>query len=129
MCLRVYADIEGTGQHAHPRNLIRPITKTCQYNFDPLKPRFYTVKLGFTGVYIIFHISAQNIDCGYSLERPRQGGSNKYPQSMFCAEILKILEFLSENFPFLVVKFSIYLNRSVFVMHRSPLKELVRIIA
>ena len=24
--------------------------------------------------------------------------------------------FLSENFPFLVVKFSIYLNRSVFVM-------------
>ena len=30
-----------------------------------------------------FYISAQNIDCGYSLERPRQGGSNKYPQSMF----------------------------------------------
>ena len=30
-----------------------------------------------------FHISAQNIDCGYSLEPPLQGGSNKYPQSMF----------------------------------------------
>ena len=30
-----------------------------------------------------FHISAQNIDCGYSLEPPRQGGSNEYPQSMF----------------------------------------------
>ena len=29
-----------------------------------------------------FHISAQNIDCGYSLEPPRQGGSNEYPQSM-----------------------------------------------
>ena len=28
----------------------------------------------------------------------------------------KILEFLSENFQFLVVKFSIYLNRRVFVM-------------
>ena len=27
----------------------------------------------------IFHISAQNIDCGYSLEPPRQGGSNEYP--------------------------------------------------
>ena len=39
----------------------------------------------------IFLISAQNIDCGYSLEPPRQGGSNKYPQSMFCAEIRKIL--------------------------------------
>ena len=31
----------------------------------------------------IFHISAQNIDCGYSLEPPRRGGSNMYPQSMF----------------------------------------------
>ena len=31
----------------------------------------------------IFHISAQNIECGYSLEPPRRGGSNEYPQSMF----------------------------------------------
>ena len=31
----------------------------------------------------IFHISAQNIDCGYSLEPPWRGGSNEYPQSMF----------------------------------------------
>ena len=30
-----------------------------------------------------FHISAQNIDCGYSLEPPRRGGSNEYPQSTF----------------------------------------------
>ena len=30
----------------------------------------------------IFHISAQSIDCGYSLEPPRWGGSNEYPQSM-----------------------------------------------
>ena len=59
------------------------ITKTCLYNFDPLKPHFYIVKLGFTGVYIIFLISAQNIDCGYSLEPPHGGGSNEYPQSMF----------------------------------------------
>ena len=35
------------------------ITKTCLYNFVPLKPHFYTVKLGFTGVYIIFLIYAQ----------------------------------------------------------------------
>ena len=41
------------------------ITKTCLYNSDPLKPHFYIVKLGFAGVYIIFLISAQNIDCGY----------------------------------------------------------------
>ena len=31
----------------------------------------------------IFHISAQNIDCGYSLEPPHRGGSNEYPQSLF----------------------------------------------
>ena len=59
------------------------ITKTNLYNVDPLKPHFYIVKLGFTGVYIILLISAQNIDCGYSLEQPRRGGSNEYPQSMF----------------------------------------------
>ena len=34
----------------------------------------------------IFHILAQNIDCGYSLEPPRRGGSNEYPQSMFWAK-------------------------------------------
>ena len=28
---------------------------------------------------LYFHISAQNIDCGYSLEPPRRGGSNEYP--------------------------------------------------
>ena len=28
-------------------------------------------------------IFAQNIDCGYTLEPPRRGGSNEYPQSMF----------------------------------------------
>ena len=31
----------------------------------------------------IFYITAQNTDCGYSLEPPRRGGSNEYLQSMF----------------------------------------------
>ena len=31
----------------------------------------------------IFHISAQNIDCGYTLEPPHRGGSNEYSQSLF----------------------------------------------
>ena len=39
----------------------------------------------------IFQISAQNIYCGYSLEPPRRGCSNEYPQSMFLAEIRKIM--------------------------------------
>ena len=33
--------------------------------------------------YDIFHISAQNIDCVYSLEPPQRGRSTEYPQSMF----------------------------------------------
>ena len=61
----------------------RQITTTRVFYFDPLKTHFYIVKLGFTGVYIIFLISAQNIDCGYSLEPPRRGGSNEFPQSIF----------------------------------------------
>ena len=59
--LSQYCDHSALGAH---------ITKTCLYHFDPLKPHFYIVKLGFTGVYIIFLISAQNIDCGYTLEPP-----------------------------------------------------------
>ena len=39
----------------------------------------------------ILHMSAQNIDCGYSLEPPRPGDSNEYPQSMFGAEIRNIM--------------------------------------
>ena len=38
-----------------------------------------------------FHMSALNIDCAYLLEPPRRGGSNEYPQSMFRAEIRKLM--------------------------------------
>ena len=59
----------------------------------------------------------KNIDCGYSLEPPRRGGSNEYPQSMFLRRHLKKYQsFLSEYFQFLEEKFSRYLNRHVFVM-------------
>ena len=34
-------------------------------------------------IFDIFLSFAQNIDCGYTLELPRRGGSNEYPQSMF----------------------------------------------
>ena len=54
------------------------ITKTC------LCTRMQKISLSKTiKTSDIFHISAQNIDCGYSLEPPRRGGSNEYPQSMF----------------------------------------------
>ena len=59
------------------------ITKTFLYNTDPLKPPVYIVQLGLTMVYIIFLIFAQKHRLWYSLEPPRRGGSNEYPQSMF----------------------------------------------
>ena len=59
------------------------IMKTCPCKVYPLKPHFYIVKLGFAGVYLFFLFLLQNIDSGYSLEPPRRGGSNVYPQSMF----------------------------------------------
>ena len=79
------------------RNLI---TKTCLYNFDPLQPHFYIVKLGFAGVYIIFLISAQKHRLWYSLEPPHRGGSNEYHNLCFEQNYEKYQNFLSENFHF-----------------------------
>ena len=62
---------------------VKHITKTRLYNFDPLKPHFYIVKLGFTGYTLFFLFLLKDIDSGYSLEPPLRGGSNEYPQSMF----------------------------------------------
>ena len=56
------------------------IMKTRLYNFDPFKPHFYIVKLRFTGVYIIFLISAQKHKL---LEPARRGGSNEYHNLWF----------------------------------------------
>ena len=47
-------------------------------NFLTLKIKILQLKK-----FDIFLIFAQNIDCGYTLEPPRPGGSNEYPQSMF----------------------------------------------
>ena len=69
------------------------IKKTYLYNLDPLKPHFYIVKLGLQGYTLFLLFLLKNIDCGYSLEPPRWGGSNEYTQSMFWAEIWKISEF------------------------------------
>ena len=98
--------------HLYAFNKCHNITKTRLYSFDSLGPHFYTVKLGFTGVYIIFIIFARK----HRLWVLVRTGSNEYPQSMFWAKIWKISEFLSENCHFLVVKCSVYLNRLVFEM-------------
>ena len=44
--------------------------------------KFHHQNLSSDKNYDIFHISAQNIDCGYLLEPPRRGRSNEYPQSI-----------------------------------------------
>ena len=99
------------------KDVTKHITETYLYNFDPLKPYLYIVKLGFTGVdFIFFLFLLKNIYCGYSLEPPRQGGSNEYQQSLFLSRNMKkkIRIFSYENFQFLVVKLSIFLKRHAF---------------
>ena len=41
-------------------------------------------------ILVVFIFLLINIDCGYSLEPPRRGGSNEYPQSMFVSRNKKI---------------------------------------
>ena len=49
------------------------------------------------------------MDCGYLLEPPHRGGSNEYQQSMFWAELWKLLEFYIWKFSFFAGKiFSIF---------------------
>ena len=59
------------------------ITKICLYNFDPHKPHFYIVKLGFTGVYIIFFISAQKHRLWVLVRTASPRRFLRVPQSMF----------------------------------------------
>ena len=58
------------------------ITKTRLFkyteNFLPPKNENFQIKNSD-----IFHSSAQNIDCGYSLEPPHRGGSNEYHNLCF----------------------------------------------
>ena len=60
------------------KNQNQHITKTCLFKYiENLTSKNWK----FSDK--IFGIFAQIIDCGYSLEPPRRGGSNEYPQSMF----------------------------------------------
>ena len=52
----------------------------------------------------IFHISSQNIDCGYSLELPHWGSANEYPQSMLLSRNKKNKVYLC-NIYYIKVRF------------------------
>ena len=56
----------------------------------------------------MFYITAQNIDCGYSLEPPRRGGSNEYPQSMFLNKNKKNNIMYTRLNPVLLYKCGVY---------------------
>ena len=62
--------------------IVSVITKTCLFKYTE-KLITENFKIFRQKNQIFFHISAQNIACRYSLEPPRRGGSNEYPQSMF----------------------------------------------
>ena len=85
--IAVYTDLQTTSLYMKRLNKTESpifvlITKTCLFryteNFTNKKWKFSDKKIWY-----IFQISAQNIDYGYSLEPPRRGGSNEYPQSMY----------------------------------------------
>ena len=86
-------NINPPSPHPPPSTHTKTSRKHAYIILTPIKPHFYIVKLGFTGVYIIFLISAQKKIVG------------------------TYQNFSSENFHFLVVKISVYLNRCVFIMN------------
>ena len=66
----------------------------------PLKPILYS-KIGvYRGIHYFSYFCSKH-RFGYSLEPPRRGGSNEYPQSMFWADIWKnIRDFYLKIFSF-----------------------------
>ena len=63
---------------------IKHITKSspCNMQIFFLVVKIENFQYNFFDI-ILFLFFAQNIDCGHTLEPPRRGGSNEYPQSIF----------------------------------------------
>ena len=60
---------------------IFPLRKhACSNILEILPPKNENVQIKNSDT---LNFSARNIDCEYSLEPPRRGGYNEYPQSMF----------------------------------------------
>ena len=89
-------------------------TRLFEY-IENLPPKNENFQMKISGS---FHISAQNIYCGYWLEQQRRGGSNECSQSMFWAEIRKLM-YTPINPSFTVQKWGLRgskLYRRIFVM-------------
>ena len=101
MDMKSVSGVMGPGQSCFfKKSLSCPITKTCLYNFDPLKPHFCIVKLGFTGVYIIFLISAQKHRLWVLVGTGSARRFQRVPTIYVLSRNKKKSEFLSENFHF-----------------------------
>ena len=105
-------------QHVSSGNgVVYPLRKTCLSNIlNTLPPKNEKFQMKNSDM---FHISAQNIDCEYSLEPPRRGGSNEYHNLCFWAEIRKIM-YTPVNPSFTIWKWGwrgSKLYRFVFVMY------------
>ena len=95
---------------------LRKLAYSNILNISPPKTESFQIKNSD-----IFHIFSQNIDCGYSLEPPRRGGSNEYPQSMLFSKIIKIM-YTPVNPSFTISKWGLRgskLYRRVFVMRKQ----------
>ena len=77
-----------------PRNVTPDLGLHCL----PLIKHYYTYLQIKGDIHIIFFLFLdKNICCGYSLEAPRGGASNEYPQHMCFWEIRKISAFFSDE--------------------------------
>ena len=85
--LREYAGWSESSLGAYVRKYHNENTPIQIYwNFHHQKNEIFQIKNSD-----ILNISVKNIDCWYSLEPSRRGGSNEYRQYMFWAEIRKII--------------------------------------
>ena len=96
-------DYLGLGQASSPGPDPEPLRIDAYPNILKISPpktgRFQTKSTD------IFHISVQNIDCGYSLEPPHRGGSNEYLQSMFLSRKMENNVYCKPQFYYLKVGF------------------------
>ena len=96
---------KSTFSHVATQVMRTPIMKTRLFKYiENFTPENWKKKSDKN--WCFFHISALNIGCGYSLELPRPGDYNEYPQSMFWVEIRKIM-FTHVNPSFTIYKWGL----------------------
>ena len=91
------------------------ITKTYLYNFDPLKPHFYVLKLGFTGYTLFFSFLLKDIDCGYSLEPPRR--------AVLTSTTIYVLSRQMKNIRVFIWKFPVFGGKLFYIFKKASFRN------